>query len=125
MSNFVIGEEVWLLRNRRPFVRSTKDHLAQQFGCINLCIYRGKDGYTNMVQYIIDGKLGMTSSIGSSEGLLFKTLEDLKTHLINGMKVEIQEYQKKIDSINDDIDYVTSLKDIGEDRENKLNLLGV
>lgn len=78
-----------------------------------------------MVQYIIDGKLGMTSSIGSSEGLLFKTLEDLKTHLINGMKVEIQEYQKKIDYINDDIDYVTSLKDIGEDRENKLNLLGV
>lgn len=118
MSDFVIGEELWLLRNRRPFVRSTKE-------CINLCIYRGKNGGTNMVQYIIDGKLGMTSSIGSSEGLLFKTLEDLKTHLINDLKIEIFDYQRKIDSINDDIDYVQSLKDIGEDRENKLNELGI
>jgi hypothetical protein len=122
MIDFVIGEEVWLLRNRRPFVRSTRE-------CINLCIYRGKTPYsdcgTNMVQYIIDGKLGMTSSIGSSEGLLFKTLEELKTHLINVLKLEIQECQKKIDSINDDIDYVQSLKDIGEDRENKLNELGI
>jgi hypothetical protein len=118
MIDFVIGEEVWLLRNRRPFVRSTNE-------CINLCIYRGKNGYTNMVQYIINGKLGMTSSIGSSEGLLFKTLEELKTHLINVLKVEIQEYQKKIDSINDNIDYITSLKDIGEDRENKLNELSI
>ncbi len=118
MSDFVIGEEVWLLRNRRPFVRSTKE-------CINLCIYRGKDGYTNMVQYIIDGKLGMTSSIGSSEGLLFKTLEDLKTHLINDLKIEIFDYQRKIDFINVDIDYITSLKDVKEDRENKLNELGI
>ena len=117
MSDFVIGEEVWMLRNRRP-VRSTNE-------CINLCIYRGKDGYTNMVQYIIDGKLGMTSSIGSSEGLLFKTLEDLKTHLINDLKIEIFDYQRKIDFINVDIDYVQSLKDIGEDRENKLNELGI
>ena len=117
MSDFVIGEELWLLRNRRP-VRSTKE-------CINLCIYRGKDGGTNSVQYINDGKLGMTSSIGSSEGLLFKTLEDLKTHLINDLKIEIFDYQRKIDSINDDIDYVQSLKDIGEDRENKLNELGI
>jgi hypothetical protein len=52
MIDFVIGEEVWLLRNRRPFVRSTNE-------CINLCIYRGKDGYTNMVQYIINGKLSI------------------------------------------------------------------
>jgi hypothetical protein len=118
VSDFVIGEEVWLLRNRRPFVRSTKE-------CINLCIYRGKDGYTNMVQYIIDGKLGMTSSIGSSEGLLFKTLEDLKTHLINDLKIEIFDYQRKIDFINVDIDYITSLKDVKEDRENKLNELGI
>lgn len=117
MSDFVIGEEVWMLRNRRP-VRSTNE-------CINLCIYRGKDGYTNMVQYIIDGKLGMTSSIGSSEGLLFKTLEELKTYLINQMKVDRNFYQNKIDSINDDIYYVQSLKDIGEDREKKLNELGV
>ena len=93
--------------------------------CINLCIYRGKDGGTNRVQYIIDGKLGMTSSIGSSEGLLFKTLEELKTHLINQMKVDINFYQNKIDSINDDIDYVQSLKDVKEDRENKLNELGI
>lgn len=118
MSDFVIGEEVWLLRNRRPFVRSTKE-------CINLCIYRGKNGYTNVVQYIIDGKLGMTSNIGSSEGLLFKTLEELKTQLINDLKIDIQEYQKKIDFINDDIDYIQSLKDIKEDRENKLNELGI
>lgn len=118
MSDFIIGEEVWLLRNRRPFVRSTRE-------CINLCIYRGKDGDTNMVQYIINGKLGMTSSIGSSEGLLFKTLEELKTHLINDLKIEIQDYQRKIDSINVDIDYIQSLRDIGEDREKKLNELGV
>ena len=118
MSDFVIGEEIWLLRNRRPFVRSTSE-------CINLCIYRGKDGGTNMVQYIIDGKLGMTSNIGNSEGLLFKTLEELKTNLINGLKVEIQGYQKKIDSINVDIDYIQSLKDIGEDREKILNELGI
>jgi hypothetical protein len=53
------------------------------------------------------------------------TLEELKVHIIDKKKNEILELQRKINWLNDDIDYVTSLKDVKEDRERKLNELDI
>lgn len=120
MSDFKIGDEVWLLHQRSMYRPTVKDIITR-------CIYRGTglDKGIPSVQYIIDGKLGMTLNVTESVGILFKTLEELKTHLVNQKIDEITQLQRKINSLNKDIDYVSQLKEPKEVRESKLKELGI
>lgn len=113
MNKFKDGQEIWVLEKPDIYNPSVKDNIRQ-------CVYNEAYGRSNFITYIIDNKLGMSKTITPSEEL-FETLEELKTHLINKKKNEIYELQKKINSINEDIEYVQSLKDIKEDREDKIN----
>ena len=113
MNRFKDGQEIWVLEEHDIYSPSVKDNIRR-------CVYNEAYGRSNFITYISDNKLGMSKSITPSEEL-FETLDELKTHLINKKKNEISELQKKINCINEDIEYVYSLKDIIEDRENKIN----
>lgn len=114
---FKDGQEIWVLEEANIYRPNVKDNIRQ-------CVYKATDYGRDYITYIFNGKLGMSKTITPSE-LLFETLEELKTYLINQKKSEISELQKKINCINEDIEYVQSLKDIREDRETKINdLLG-
>jgi hypothetical protein len=117
MSDFKIGDEVWLLHQRSMYRPTVKDIITR-------CIYRGMYKDIPSVQYIKDGELGMTLNVTESVGVLFKTLEELKTHLIDEKQCEITQLQMKINSLNRDIDYVNQLKEPKEVRESKLKELG-
>jgi cell division ATPase FtsA len=109
--SFKEGQVVWLLEKT--------SHL-QRNPMIRKCVYRGKN-LGDVIQYIIDGELGMTKLVG--DGKLFSTLEELKSYII-GLKTNyVNNLQKEINDINLEIDEIKSLKDISEDRDKKLNTL--
>ena len=113
--SFKEGQEIWLLETSNSYRKTPKE-------CIRKCVYRGKAGYNNdSVQLLINGKLGMTKCIGDGE--LFETLEELKSYIIEVKLNDISNLQRSINNINSDIDEIKSLKDISEDREEKLNTL--
>jgi hypothetical protein len=110
---FIEGQEIWLLEEKSIHKPTIKHRITQ-------CIYRGKNGYnTDCVQLVINGELGITKAVVG--GKIFETLEQLKTHVINMFSKEITNLQSSIRKIEGDIDYVQSLKDIKEDRENIIN----
>jgi len=113
--SFNEGQEIWLLETDLLRHKTPKEYIRK-------CVYREKNGYNNdSVQLLINGKLGMTKGIG--DGKLFETLEELKSYVI-GLKTNyVSNLQKEINDINVEIDEIKSLKDISEDREEKLNTL--
>ncbi len=117
MSKFKDGQEIWVLEKTSMYKPTVKD-------IIRRCVYYTAYGRSGFITYIIDNKPGMSRDI-TSEMDLFETLEELKAHIIDKKKNEILELQRKINWLNDDINYVTSLKDVKEDRERKLNELGL
>ena len=113
--SFKEGQEIWLLETSNSYRKTPKE-------CIRKCVYRGKAGYNNdSVQLLINGKLGMTKGIG--DGKLFETLEELKSYIIEVKLNDISNLQKEINDINVEIDEIKSMRDISEDREEKLNTL--
>lgn len=111
---FTEGQEIWILQTPNRYRGSISKRIAQ-------CVYRGKDKYTrDIIQFKINGKLGMSMGVTGGD-MIFATLEELKTHLIQILIDEKIDLSLKINAIDIDIDYVKSLKDIKEDRENKLN----
>ena len=117
MSKFRDGQEIWVLEKTSIYKPTVKD-------IIRRCVYYTAYGRSGFITYIIDNKPGMSRDI-TSEVDLFETLEELKVHIIDKKKNEILELKRKINLLNDDIDYVTSLKDVKEDRKRKLNELGL
>ena len=112
---FKEGQELWLLE---PITSpNTKEYIKK-------CIYKGRDSLSlyDMVQYIIDGELGMTKPINNGVKL-FETLEELKSWVIQVKLNDISNLQRSINNINLEIDKIKSMKDISEDREGKLNHL--
>ena len=113
--DFKKGQEIWLLE---------KPEHHYKHPIIRKCVYRGKNLASNpcdVIQYIIDGELGMSKIVGN--GKLFSTLEELKKHLISQKLNDISNLQKEINDINSEIDEIKLMKDISEDREEKLNTL--
>jgi hypothetical protein len=117
MGKFKDGQEIWVLEKTSIYKPTVKD-------IIRRCVYYKAYGRSSFITYIIDNKPGMSRDI-TSEMDLFETLEELKVHIIDKKKNEILELQRKINWLNDDIDYFTSLKDVKEDRERKLNELDI
>lgn len=117
MSKFKDSQEIWVLEKTSMYKPTVKD-------IIRRCVYYKAYGRSSFITYIIDNKPGMSRDI-TSEMDLFETLEELKAHIIDKKKNEILELQRKINWLNDDINYVTSLKDVKEDRERKLNELNI
>ena len=112
--SFKEGQEIWLLETSNSR-KTPKEYIRK-------CVYRVKGGYNNdSVQLLINGKLGMTKGIG--DGKLFETLEELKSYIIEVKLNDISNLQKEINDINVEIDEIKSVKDISEDREEKLNTL--
>lgn len=112
--SFKEGQEIWLLEKPDNY----------KYPIIRKCVYLGKNLASNpcdVIQYVIDGKLGMSKIVGN--GKLFSTLEELKKHLISQKLNDISNLQKEINDINSEIDEIKLMKDISEDREEKLNTL--
>ena len=113
MPKFEHGQELWLLQKPNIY-RTTVAN------CISRCVYDDKP-WSNHPHIILirNGKLGMGMAIGDAK--LFATLEELKKHLIAEKANEMNELQRRMNEIGDDIHYLQSLKDTKEDREKKLN----
>lgn len=114
MDNFEHRQELWILHKPGIYRPRVSD-------CISRCIYNRKhwsdDPWVKLIRP--DGELGMGMAIGDSK--LFATLEELKKYLIAQKSNEINDLQRKINFVMDDIEYIQSLKDVKEDREKKLN----
>ena len=117
--SFKEGQEIWLLETSNSR-KTPKEYIRK-------CVYRVKGGYNNdSVQLLINGKLGMTMGIGDGKlwyRRLFETLEELKSYIIEVKLNDISNLQKEINDINVEIDEIKSIRDISEDREEKLNTL--
>ena len=115
--SFKKGQELWLLEPITSHKKTPKEYIRK-------CIYKGTDSLSlySMVQYIIDGELGMTKAI-TGGAKLFETLEELKSHIIALKLNYVNNLQKEICDINSEIDEIKSMKDISEDREGKLNTI--